>query len=191
MGTAYWTWTGYPSGTPQRNSCCAIFIFLCSVLEITFGRCIVYTSVICDFWLLCWHFQTFLFTLIKLRNTYRIDFLVLLINKFNFQNEYKLAPLIILILDDKWPFPFSYTKMEKHNIHMAYNRKTYILSFLYTCNTMYVQACQWHSLLILRGHRGRDRMVDGFTTTYAISAYHHWCCEFESRSGRGVQHYVI
>jgi hypothetical protein len=34
-------------------------------------------------------------------------------------------------------------------------------------------------------------MVVGFTTTYAISAYHHWCCEFESRSGRGVQHYVI
>jgi hypothetical protein len=39
--------------------------------------------------------------------------------------------------------------------------------------------------------RGRDRMVVGFTTTYAISAYHHWWCEFESRSGRGVQHYVI
>jgi hypothetical protein len=29
-------------------------------------------------------------------------------------------------------------------------------------------------------------MVDGFTTTCAISAYHHWCCEFESRSGWGV-----
>jgi len=29
--------------------------------------------------------------------------------------------------------------------------------------------------------RGRDRMEVGFTTTYAISAYHHWCCEFESR----------
>jgi hypothetical protein len=26
---------------------------------------------------------------------------------------------------------------------------------------------------------------------YAISAYHHWCCEFESRSGRGVQYFVI
>jgi hypothetical protein len=40
--------------------------------------------------------------------------------------------------------------------------------------------------------RGRDRMVVvGFTITYAISAYHHWCCEFESRSGRGVQQYVI
>jgi len=24
-----------------------------------------------------------------------------------------------------------------------------------------------------RGHRGRERMVVGFTTTYAISAYHH------------------
>jgi hypothetical protein len=41
------------------------------------------------------------------------------------------------------------------------------------------------------GRRGRDSMVVAFTTTYAISAYHHWCCEFESRSGRGVQHYVI
>jgi hypothetical protein len=34
-------------------------------------------------------------------------------------------------------------------------------------------------------------MVIGFTTTCAIIAYHHWCCEFESRSGLGVQHYVI
>jgi len=40
------------------------------------------------------------------------------------------------------------------------------------------------------GRRGRDRMVVGFTSTYTISAYHQ-CCEFESRSGRGVQHYVI
>jgi hypothetical protein len=43
----------------------------------------------------------------------------------------------------------------------------------------------------LRGRRGRDRMVVRFTTTYVISAYHRWYCEFESRSGRGVQHYVI
>jgi hypothetical protein len=33
-------------------------------------------------------------------------------------------------------------------------------------------------------------MVVGFTTTYAISAYHHRC-EFQSRSGRGVQHYLL
>jgi hypothetical protein len=38
---------------------------------------------------------------------------------------------------------------------------------------------------------GRDRMVVGFTTTHAISAHHQWCCEFEYRSGRGVQYYVI
>jgi len=29
-------------------------------------------------------------------------------------------------------------------------------------------------------------MVVGFSTTCAISAYHHWSCEFESRSWRGV-----
>jgi hypothetical protein len=45
--------------------------------------------------------------------------------------------------------------------------------------------------MYLRGHCGRARMVVGFTTTYAISAFHHQYCEFESRSGRGVQHYVI
>ena len=39
--------------------------------------------------------------------------------------------------------------------------------------------------------RGRDHMVAGFSTIYTISAYHHWCCEIESRSGRCVQHYVI
>jgi hypothetical protein len=46
-------------------------------------------------------------------------------------------------------------------------------------------------LSMRRGRRGRDRMVVEFTTTYAISAYHNWWCEFESWSGRGVQHYVI
>ena len=41
------------------------------------------------------------------------------------------------------------------------------------------------------GCHGRDRMVVGFTTTYATSAYHHWCCEFESWSEWGVQHHTI
>ena len=39
--------------------------------------------------------------------------------------------------------------------------------------------------------RSRDRMVVGFTTTSALSTYHDRCCEIESRSERGVQHYVI
>jgi hypothetical protein len=40
---------------------------------------------------------------------------------------------------------------------------------------------------------GRDRMVVGFTIIYAISAYHHKRCEFESCSGEVylIQHYVI
>jgi hypothetical protein len=35
-------------------------------------------------------------------------------------------------------------------------------------------------LSIPGGRRGHDRMVVGFTTTFAVSAYHHWSCEFES-----------
>jgi len=44
---------------------------------------------------------------------------------------------------------------------------------------------------MIGGRHALDRMVVRFTTTSAISAYHHWCCGFDSRSGRGVQHYVI
>ena len=47
------------------------------------------------------------------------------------------------------------------------------------------------SIIACWNRRGRDRMVVGYTAIYAISAYHHWCCEFKYRSGRGVQHYVI
>jgi len=41
------------------------------------------------------------------------------------------------------------------------------------------RTCIWYSIndyLQTGGRRGRDRMVVGFT--YAISAYHHWWCEF-------------
>ena len=50
---------------------------------------------------------------------------------------------------------------------------------------------QHDSHISIRGRRCRDRMIVGFTTTNAISVYHHRCCEFESRSGQGAQHYVI
>jgi hypothetical protein len=36
------------------------------------------------------------------------------------------------------------------------------------------------------GRRGRDHMVVGFTTTCAMSTYHHLSCEFEPHSCRGV-----
>ena len=35
----------------------------------------------------------------------------------------------------------------------------------------------------IRGLRVRDRLVVGFKTTYAISVYHHWWCEFDSDQG--------
>ena len=49
------------------------------------------------------------------------------------------------------------------------------------------------SNLVIRGCHGCDRMVVGFTTTCAISAYHHYSCEFEPRYGEvySLQHYVI
>jgi hypothetical protein len=54
----------------------------------------------------------------------------------------------------------------------------------HTTDTTWYQKLSWSSLHekkmdvssgdhTIRGHRGRDRMVVGFTTTYAISAYHH------------------
>ena len=53
------------------------------------------------------------------------------------------------------------------------------------------QSCIRPVSISYRGRRGRDLVVVGFTTTYAISAYHHCRCEFESQSGWGIQHYVI
>jgi hypothetical protein len=46
---------------------------------------------------------------------------------------------------------------------------------------------------IWRGRRGHDRMVVGFITTYAISAYHHYHCEYEPRSDEvySIYYYVI
>jgi hypothetical protein len=42
-----------------------------------------------------------------------------------------------------------------------------------------------------KGHRDREHMVVGFTTTYAIGVYHHYSCEFESCSWRGVLHATV
>jgi hypothetical protein len=42
------------------------------------------------------------------------------------------------------------------------------------------------SLFIYWSRHGRDHMIVGVSTTYAISAYHHWCCEFESDQGEGT-----
>ena len=42
------------------------------------------------------------------------------------------------------------------------------------------------------GSRGRDRMVVGFTTTYAISAYHHWyICIVSSNVDQGELYNIM
>ena len=43
------------------------------------------------------------------------------------------------------------------------------------------------------GRRGHDRVVIGLIATYAIGAYHHQRCQFESCSGEvySIQYYVI
>ena len=71
-------------------------------------------------------------------------------------------------------------------------------SFMYSVFSVQINGSWLHPLIYsnifqtkLRGPRGRYRTVVVFIATYAIVDYHHWCCEFESRSGRGVQHYVI
>jgi hypothetical protein len=45
------------------------------------------------------------------------------------------------------------------------------------------EACLKDSWENGRGRRGRDHVIVWFITTYAISAYHHSSCDFESRSG--------
>ena len=64
----------------------------------------------------------------------------------------------------------------------------FFLSFFFDkVNKGIIKGC-WsltHSFAF-KGRRGCGRMVVGFTTTCAISAYHHYSCEFEPRSWRGV-----
>jgi hypothetical protein len=48
-----------------------------------------------------------------------------------------------------------------------------------------------YTFLFYPDHSNNILSLVGLTITYAISAYHHWCCGFESQSGRGVQYYVI
>jgi hypothetical protein len=61
---------------------------------------------------------------------------------------------------------------------MSENKKTFgVVSVDRPCWFQYV--CL--SLRYPRVRRGIDCMVVGFTTTYAISDYPHWCCEFKSQ----------
>jgi hypothetical protein len=62
----------------------------------------------------------------------------------------------------------SLTKLYHMNIRLSVFNATFN-------NISVICTCIWR-------HRCCDRMVIGYTTTCAISAYHHWRCEFESHS---------
>ena len=71
--------------------------------------------------------------------------------------------------------------------------ETYILNYRLYKIQRFTQMSNYMTFLLLpftgvdfRRHRVRDCMVVGFITSYAISVYHHSCCEFESRSGDKV-----
>jgi hypothetical protein len=86
-----------------------------------------------------------------------------------------------------------------HNVGKAFNYCLTVCNDISNCPTSLIAIFVMffgterflYSLQLRRGSHGCDRMVVGFTTTYAISAYHSWCCGFDCRSGRCVQHYVI
>ena len=59
----------------------------------------------------------------------------------------------------------------------------YCLSLIVSCFLYYIDL---RVLSTMGDRRGRDHIIVGFTTNYAISAYHQSRCEFESRSCRGV-----
>jgi hypothetical protein len=100
--------------------------------------------------------------------------LVIVLSVFVFLGFF-IWPLCYLYLWKKYiALILNETKMGSWRTHTSYNQRQFVAA----------QNDQ-------RGRRCRVRMVVGFTTTYAINAYHHWCCEFESRSWWGVQHYVI
>ena len=56
----------------------------------------------------------------------------------------------------------------------------------------FFSSCVLVVILLTFSRPGRNRMIVGFTTTGAISAYHHYC-EFKPVHGEmySIQHYVI
>ena len=69
-----------------------------------------------------------------------------------------------------------------------YRIHIYIFTWPIPKKNMWFLLILWTTLVFkaIWGCRGQDSMVVGFTTTYAVSAYHH-CCEFKPCSWWGVQ----
>jgi hypothetical protein len=77
------------------------------------------------------------------------------------------------------------------NYTQQYKLGKLLIVFISMLNFNYTQQYKLGKLLMVftlssKIRRGRDRKVCEFTTTYAISPYHHEMCELEYRSWRGV-----
>jgi hypothetical protein len=66
--------------------------------------------------------------------------------------------------------------------HDTVNYRLFLILYLYDVGHINDSVCY----ILLTERRGQDRIVVWFTTTYIISAYHHWSCDLESLSWRGV-----
>jgi hypothetical protein len=108
--------------------------------------------------------------------------------------------LMEFLLIDKWGNYFAKLNKTKNtttlNIAQLFKSLFYYFSGLQwqriTCK-LYTMNWPCSGLKRKGCRRSCDHMVVGCTITYAISAYHHWSCEFKSRSGKvySIQHYVI
>jgi hypothetical protein len=78
--------------------------------------------------------------------------------------------LLVDALNVSW---FYYAKIICLFLILVYSLNSRFYYFIFLSTIIFFQ----------RVRRGRDRMVFGFTTACAISAYHHRSCEFESHSG--------
>jgi hypothetical protein len=86
------------------------------------------------------------------------------------------SPLTIIARNPPHPYAYRCTKKQRHFVQLT--SRSWILT---QCHGFLL----YLPLSFIVGGR-RDRMVIGFKTTCAISAYHHKSCEFESCSWRGV-----
>jgi hypothetical protein len=142
-----------------------------------FGHCVVCPSSIYGFWLPLRHLQTFLVLLIWLLCCLSFFHLWLLITSSassNFSCSFNLAIVLSVLLPS-----------------MAFD-------YLFGIFKLFLQLMKWKfSIKIITLYAGWEFsflvvvVVVGFITICIISVYHHQSCVFESRWGRGIQHYVI
>ena len=90
-----------------------------------------------------------------------------------------------------------WTPKQKHDVWCRKSIRSYIVVWdmhknVYTLFTIdYGMILHYSSVSVSSSSMWCKLHSNTQITTYAINAYHQWCCEFESRSGWGVQHYVI